>query len=422
MRSAFAAAFLLALAAPALAAAGDPIPLGPGITFDPIVDGRLRYERVELPTADADALTMRIRAGGEVRAGHWSLLAESEATLGIDKGYNAFAFASPSHQRRPQQAVVADPENIELNRLQLQYRAEGATLTVGRQRINLDDQRFVGSVGWRQNEQSFDAVRLDARAGPFHVDGSYAVRQRSIFGIDSGPRQSYGGHFWFLGAGAGLGPVALKGFAYLLDYDPAFFLANSSQTYGVRATTAIPLTDAPADPVADAASGAKLALAASYARQSAHGGNPLSYAADYLAAEASLGWKGLTLTGGYERLGSDSKAANGLGRAVQTPMATAHKFNGWADLFATTPDRGLRDLYAGAGYRFERAPIPGLNAAVAWHRFDSAVHGIDYGREWDASLGFRLSRMAILAKFADYKARGFGADTRKFWLQAEFGY
>ena len=53
--------------------------------------------------------------------------------------------------------AVADPETYEINRLQLtNTRIPMTTVTLGRQRIVLDDQRFVGNVGWRQNEQTFD--------------------------------------------------------------------------------------------------------------------------------------------------------------------------------------------------------------------------------------------------------------------------
>lgn len=386
---------------------GDPAAIGDGLTLDPIVDGRLRYEHVDTPTLDADALTMRLRAGAELRhSSGLALLAESEATLAIDDHYNAFPFAVASRQRRTGYAVIPDPQNVELNRLQVQYKSKHATLTVGRQRINLDDQRFVGSVGWRQNEQTFDAVRGEASLGPVSLDATYAISQRTVFGIDAGPRQAYGGHFVFLGAGTRLGPVQAKAFAYLLNYDEAFFFANSSQTYGGRLTAALPL-----------APKTRLNLAASYARQSDWKTNPAHYAADYIAAEAGLAAHDLTATAGYEKLGSDR------GHAVQTPMATLHKFNGWADLFLTTPAAGLQDAYAGLAYRFSTVKsLPGLNASVTYHRFDSDVGHLRYGDEWDAAVGVKLGRTNLLAKYADYSARSFAVDTRKLWLQLEVAY
>ena len=407
----------LALAYPAAAAPaqfGDPLSIGDGLTFDPMLDARLRWENVDTPAADADAVTLRLRSGFEVKhaPSHLAFLAEAEATLGIVNDYNAFPFAVASHQRRTQFVTIADPQSVELNRLQLQYKTKHATVTIGRQRINLDDQRFVGAVGWRQNEQTFDAVRGEAAFGPVSLDATYSISQRSVFGSDGGPRQGYGGDFVFLGAGAKLGPVNLKAFSYLLSYDEAFFAANSSQTYGGRATASFPLTKK-----------LKLNLAASYARQSDYGTNPVRYTADYIAGEAGLAYKGLTAMGGYELLGGDGAAH----KAFQTPMATLHKFNGWADLFLTTPQTagygGLQDYYGGIAYKFDGVKaLPGLNAAVVYHSYDSDYGSVHYGTEWDASLGFKVRKVALLAKFADYKAKGFGTDTRKFWLQAEYAF
>lgn len=397
----------IALAQPAFAAPGDPVKIADGVTLDPIVEGRVRFEQVDQPATDADALTLRLRGGFELKqASGLSLLAEAEGTLGIVNNYNAFPFVIADSQRRPAYSVVSDPMNVELNRLQLQYKSKPLTLTVGRQRINLDDQRWVGNVGWRQNEQTFDAVRAEARLGPVTLDGTYAIDQRTIFGVDAGPRQGLNGDFVLLGAAAKLGPVTATGFAYLLDYDAAFYLANSSQTYGLRLTSAVPL-----------APKVKLNLAASYARQSDWKSNPFDYSADYIAAEAGLALRDLTVTAGYELLGSNR------GRAVQTPLATLHKFNGWADVFLTTPNAGLQDVYGGVAYKFSKVKaLPGLTAAVTFHRFDSDVGSVRYGDEWNASLGFKLGRVSLLAKYADYDARGFGVDTRKLWLQAEFAY
>lgn len=413
------------LAAPASAPApqfGDPIPVGDGLTIDPIVEARIRWEHVDQPTTDADAVTLRLRSGAELKhSSGLSILVEGEATLALGDDYNAFPFAIASDQRRPRFSTVADPETVELNRLQLQYKAKAGTVTLGRQRINLDDQRWVGSVLWRQNEQTFDAVRGEATLGPVSLDATYANAQRTIYGSDAGdrrdfapgtgPRQHLDGDFVFVGAAAKLGPVGVKAFAYLLDYDAVFYRANSSQTYGARATGAVPL-----------ASKVKLALAGSYARQSDYGGNPADYAADYIAGEAGVSYAGLTVLGGYEELGSDRPA----GRALQTPLATLHKFNGWADLFLTTPANGLRDTYVGASYKFEGVKmLPGLNAALTWHSFDSDTGHRDFGGEWDASLGFKLGKIAVLAKYANYHRHGAAdfpgdADTEKFWLEADF--
>ncbi len=403
----------IAFAQPAFAAPGDPVKVVDGLTIDPIVDMRLRYEAVDTPMLDADAATLRLRAGIEVKhASGVSLLAESEGTLAIADEYNAFPFAIADSQRRTAFAVVPDPMNVELNRLQVQYKSKAATVTVGRQRISLDDQRFVGSVGWRQNEQTFDAARLEAKLGPVSIDGTYAISQRTIFGFDGGTRTAYDGQFAFLGASAKLGLVTVKAFSYLLNFDDkeqigALATTNAdTQTYGLRVVGAFTLSPK-----------TRLTLTGSYARQMDWKGSPADYSADYVLAEAALAYGPMGVTGGYEKLGADN------GRAVQTPMATLHKFQGWADLFLTTPAGGIEDWYLGASYKFARVKaLSGLNAAVTFHRFESDLGSLHYGDEWDASLGFKLGRTAVLLKYANYNAAAFGADTRKFWLQFELAY
>ena len=397
---------LLFLATSAAAQANAAKPAD-GFTIKPIADARLRYETVDQGALEADAVTFRLRAGVEAKTGKLSIMAEGEGTLAIVDNYNAFPFAIANEsQRRPRFATVADPENLELNRLQLQYKDGANALTVGRQRVALDDQRFVGSVSWRQNEQTFDAVRGEAKLGPVTADLAYAIAQRTIYGEDAGPRTALDGDFVFAGLGSKLGPVQGKLFAYLIDYDESIVFANSSQTYGGYLTTAVPLGGKN-----------KLNLRASYARQSDYRSNPFDYAADYVNLEGGTTLAGFNLIGGWEKLGSDNV------RSVQTPLATLHKFNGWADLFLTTPAAGLEDAYVGITRKFDGVKqLPGLNAAVTFHQFDSDVGNLEYGTEWDASVGFRIRKVGVLLKYADYDAKGFGVDTRKFWLQAEVAF
>ena len=104
-------------------------------------------------------------------------------------------------------------------------------------------------------------------------------------------------------------------------------------------------------------------------------------------------------------------------------MATLHKFNGTADLFLTTPANGLADTYVGVAGKFPKVKaLPGLNYGVTYHWFGSAVNSLKYGDELDAQIGFKISKVTWLVKYADYQAKGFGADTKKFWLQAEYSF
>src|SRR3546814_15507502 len=98
---------------------------------------------------DADALTVRVRAGLEIGLSeNFAILGEVEGTLAPIQDYNSTTNGKTDF------STIADPQNIELNRLHLQYRGvEGSIVTVGRKRIKLDDQRFVGSVGRREDRR-----------------------------------------------------------------------------------------------------------------------------------------------------------------------------------------------------------------------------------------------------------------------------
>src|SRR5688500_6320652 len=170
-------------AAPPLAAPGDPVTFPDGATPAPALAPRLPSAPVDAANFpnSADALTIRARAGAELKASGFSFLVEGEGTLALADDYND---TLPGNGVEPF-PTVADPENLELNRLQVSYMKDGTGVTVGRQRIVLDNERFVGNVGWRQNEQTFDAVRAQGKFGVVVLDATYSISQRTVFGVDS---------------------------------------------------------------------------------------------------------------------------------------------------------------------------------------------------------------------------------------------
>jgi len=404
-----AAVSAIAVAGAAHAKPGEPIAFGDGLVLDPIIEGSLRYEHVDQDDADldADAVTIGVQFGAELKARGFSILAEVEGTVAVDDHYNDTIAGNNGYLAAEPYSVVADPESLELNRLHVGYAGKKGSVTLGRQRINLGNQRFVGNVGWRQNEQTFDAVRATAKLGSAYLDAAYSNSQRTIFGQDAGSRRAFDGDFILANGGVKVKDIDLTAFAYLLDYDLGE-AAPSSQTYGAIAAGKLPI----GGPVA-------VTFVASYARQQDYKGHTANYSADYVNAELGAAIMGFKLTAGYEKLGSD----NGIG--FSTPMATLHKFNGFADVFLNTPAAGIQDYYAGLAYAFPNVKaIPGLNASVTWHRFDSDVGGIDYGSEWDATLGFKLGNFPFLIKYANYDADSYPAsgDVEKLWVQSGFAF
>ncbi|NJR80507.1 alginate export family protein [Sphingomonas corticis] len=397
----------LALAAAALIAAGQPLH-AQSVALKPLADARTRYETVEqdgLPR-DADALTIRLRAGVEARVERWSALVEGQGTLGVvDRYFDGLEGAAD----RP---LVADPQNVALYRAQLQYRADDLTMTAGRQRIALDDERFVGAIGFRQNGQTFDAVRAEWTPLPkLKLDLSYAWSVRTIWGNDGrDARQSaVSGDNVFANLSYATPVGLLTGFAYLVDQDEAAVQGYrlSSQTYGVRFAGARPI-----------GSGAKLSYQASYARQADYGGNPNAYRAEYYLIDAALDVWRLRFGGGFEVLGADD------GRALtsfQTPLGTNFKFQGWADKFLTTPPDGVRDLYGQVSTGWKAiGPARDITVQAVFHDFRSDRLGRRYGREWDLLASAKFGPTTASVRYADYDARSFATDTSKLWLQLDW--
>ncbi|WBQ18380.1 hypothetical protein [Sphingobium yanoikuyae] len=378
------------------------------IDLKPVAEARLRYEHVDQHglAQQADALTVRARAGLTASSGALSATLVGQGTLAvIDRYFDGFDKAATK-------PLVADPQNVALYIAQLQYRTKWLTLTGGRQKIVLDDERFVGNVAFRDNGQTFDAVRAELTpAQGLKLDVSYAWSVRTIWGFQGkGARQQAISGDNILANLSYATPLGmLSGFAYLVDQDEAAVQAYrlSSQTSGVRLAGNQPLSKF-----------AKFAYQLSYARQLDYHRNPNDYAADYWLADATLDLHSWKLNAGYEVLGASHGAAL---TSFQTPLGTNFKFQGWADKFLTTPANGMRDLYVGTGYGWKQVgPLSGVALAATWHRFESDRLDKHYGNEWDLIASAKLRRTALSVRYAHYDARAMATDTDKLWLQADW--
>lgn len=365
-----------------------------GGTFS--ADLRYRYELVDQANALKNARASTLRGRGGYETGPWqglSAMLEAEAVVAVgDDRYNSTVNGRTDH------SVVADPEAAEINQAWLRYSGLPATrLTYGRQRIALDNQRFIGAVGWRQNEQTFDAFTATNEALPHtRLSAGYIYNVNRVFS-DRSPAGNLKSSSPILNAGyRGFAAGELTGYGYLLDLPDA--PASSSRTWGVR------LRGTP-----ELRKDLKVLYSAEYATQRDWRANPGRYRVRYYLAEGGVAHRALELKLGHEVLGSDG--AN----AFQTPLATLHAFNGWADIFLTTPAAGLRDTYLKAG-----GTAAGVRLDAAYHRFRADRGGARYGTEWNLSalVPFR-QRYAAGIKYAAYDAKGFSVDTEKLWLWAE---
>jgi len=361
---------------------------------------RLRYEHVSQDNLarNADGLTARLRLGWQAPVSpSLEFLIEGEAVDAVVRHYND-TISGPAD--RP---VIADPEAVELNRLQLRWSAAPSLdVTLGRQRIIVDDARHIGNVGFRQNEQTYDAVRVQfAPRDGYAADYAYIGNVRRIFG----PRSPVGrlrsdSHVVQAAAPTQLG--RLTAYGHWLDFANAPSL--SSRTLGARLDGERPLTGDWA-----------LQYTFEAAEQVAHGANAARFSHQYYRASLAAVRSGASYQVRYERLGGDGATA------FQTPLATLHAFQGWADVFLTTPREGLEDYSLHARWTL---PAPGDRRAqlgLSAHEFRSGAGAGRLGREFDALFRVGLGQgWDVELKAALFDGRGSRfADREKYWMTLE---
>jgi hypothetical protein len=366
----------------------------------PLLSLRYRYEDVSddsFGDKHARASTLRTTIGYQTLS--WkglSILIEAEdvSPIGNDLYNNAGAGSLNNGVRdRP---VVADPAITELNQVFLQWQGHDSRFQVGREEILVGDQRYVGNVGWRQNHQSFDAVTF-TNSSLERVDFFYSYVD-NVNRID-GSNHEMGSHLF--NAAIGLGKVGkLTLYGYWLDYDQPAQVGLSSSTYGAEFAGKHALSDA-----------TSLLYELEYADQSDYQANPNQIDAAYYFLMFGAAFKPLTVKLGYEVLEGSPEDGS-----FQTPLATLHKFNGWADKFLSTPINGLEDLFL---------QLAGKHGPLSWaafyHDFSADTGGASYGDEPDLSLVYTAPwKQSFGFKAAFYDAQDFAADTEKWWLWTSF--
>ena len=115
-----------------------------------------------------------------------------------------------------QYSVIADPQEQELNQGWLSYTGiPDTTIKGGRMRIKLDNDRFIGNVGWRQMEQTFDSAMITNASIPgLTIKAGYIGNVITILSTYNNMTTP------FLNVGYKLGDYGtLTGYGYWIDYD-----------------------------------------------------------------------------------------------------------------------------------------------------------------------------------------------------------
>jgi len=371
---------------------------------DPYLNMRARIEIANTTGAtQSEAYTLRTRLGYGTKAFHGFSAYGDFENVATPKTSTYFdATEAPTGQ-----TTIADPTVTEVNQAYLKIAREdmlGSTVIGGRQRIIFDDHRFVGNVGWRQNEQTYDAASLKTS---LNIDGlqayyGYLWEVRRIFG-NQGTKPNFDSDSHIINVSFdGFKPVKATAFAYLLNFAGAA-AANSTATYGFRLTGSQDIND-----------DLSLGYQGSYAYQTDFRNNAASYGAHYVMLDGKLGLKKAGALGvGYEMLGSDGGAAQ-----FRTPLATAHKFNGWADVFLDNGGpAGLRDFYV---YIAPKLPCK-VSAKLVYHHFRDDDKNNALGNELDVILKRPINEhFSVLTKVAWFEATSNSPrkDTVRFWMEA----
>ena len=374
-------------------------------------DVRIRYANVEdNVNKRANALTARVlmTASTPSVSGMRIQLAAEHVN---DFGVNSYNDGGTNGQF--EYAAEVDPSGTELEEAFVEYKNEDFTMRYGRQYINHGalPQRFLGTVAWRQNNQSYDALTIDGGVGSINMQAAFVEKVYRVLGRD---HPSRGTREWDID-GIGIRSTYsmdvgnLTGYFYNLDFVDN--LAYSTRTFGMEFDNAC----------FDAWSGTCKAAFSSQA--------PLSDTQDYDNLSHMHGSVGVnfsnfmddnttgSVTFNFTRLEGDGTYS------FKTPLATLHGYAGSSDKFLiNTPATGLINYEVRV-----KEQLFGWNMTFAFHRFDAIEGPIsNYGNEFDFAAVKSFGKYKLLLKMTTYSANEdwapatYGIDATKYWTQLQF--
>lgn len=310
-------------------------------------------------------------------------------------------------------SVIADPQETSINQAFLGYRGPARTsLKIGRQIIILGDARFVGNVGFRQNMQTFDAVTLHTGAIPgLQLFAGYSWRVKDIldrlvpmqttlvnaaYRVLPGNTVSVFG-YWY--ANTSPHPVTGQAGCFLPGGPDA--CNNGIVGASWHGHTALSPTFG-------------VDYDAAYAKQLPYHGGPAAIDAHYAHLAVGLGWHAITGRVAYMLMSSNPDGTYGF----QTPLATKHAYNGWAEVFLTTPPAGLKSFEYSLAAKLGKAKL-----MADYYHFYAARGQSSYGDEIDLSLtGKLLKHLSGGVQYADYRADHYAVDTQGAWAYLDYHF
>ena len=329
------------------------------------------------------------------------------ATVGLQSvnnfGYNKYNDGSNGRDYDK----IVDPQAAMLSEASVDYTVGKTAFHAGRSQVNLDNQRFIGTVGWRQLERSYDTIYIaNSDVKNLNLLAAYVYGFAGVANTTTTDTASV-----LLHADYTVMP-ALKITAY------GYLLASIHDTYGIALTGKV-----------DA--GAKLTYRAEYAKQNdpslEYHVKDVKADADYYNLDLGANISGLLAGVNYEV----QSGASGSSTNFTTPLGTNHKFNGWADQFLKTPTGGLQDANIRLGYKAKGfGKLLGVYHSFTADTKMASASGTsdDLGTEIDAVYVNKIPGMKNLkglVKYASYskgKVTGHTHDVQKFWAQLDYRF
>ena len=398
---------LFIAAASTLAHAGVPedtlaTPAAPERWITPTIDIRARYEFGDAAGLDAShAFTLRERLGLKTTAWNgFSAFIEGEFSQAAIDDYHGGALGATPFD--PANIAIFDPETHELNQLYLQYAGYESVAKIGRQRLIYDNAAFIGNVGWRQNEQTFDALSFNNKSiQDLTLNLAYIDQVNRIFGSNAdnqtANRQDISSEIYLLNTSyTGLKGLTLGGYAYLMSFDGPAVEGWDNQTYGITVKTDL--------------LGLFLYGEIAYQTDAGPTNDTEAFYAHFSAAKV-LGAH--TFTAGVEFLDA----------GFQTPLATVHALNGFADAFI---GQRITGTHGGLTNPYLSHSLPifwGLKWTTTLHAFGDNSLSTDRGWEIDSVLVKKFNdQFAAISKLAHFESEGALPTTTRISMELNYTF